>query len=81
MGKPDFLGNWCLQRQPKKALDVKIGKLVMDIYEDEKFLRKALGKRNGKTQVCCLEKPYVITELQDFEQLEDVIFYIEIFNP
>ena len=53
----------------------------MVIYEDEKFLRKALKKRNGKTQVCCLEKPYVITELQDFEQLEDVIFYIEIFNP
>ena len=72
MGKPDFLGNWCLHR---------IGEWVMVIYEDEKFLRKALGKRNGKTQVCCLEKPYVITELQDFEQLEDVIFYIEIFNP
>ena len=53
----------------------------MVIYEDEKFLRKVLGKKkNGETQTCCLEKPYDITELKDFEELEDAILSIEVFN-
>ena len=30
----------------------------MVIYEDEKFLRKVLGTKIGKTHVRCLEKPY-----------------------
>ena len=30
--------------------------------------------------MCCLERPYGITELQAFEQLEDAILYTEVFN-
>ena len=29
----------------------------------------------------CLEKSYGTTELQDFEQLEDAVFYTYVFNP
>ena len=32
-------------------------------------------------QVGCLEKPCGIAELKDFQQLEDAIFYTEVFNP
>ena len=48
MGKPDFLGNWCLHRQPRLDLrlkDVKIGEWVMVIYKDKMFLRKVLSKK------------------------------------
>ena len=85
MGKPDFLGNWCLHRQPRPDLrlkDVKIGEWVMVIYKDKMFLRKVLSKKKkGKMQVRCLEKSYDITGLQDFKLLEDTIFYTEVFNP
>ena len=53
----------------------------MAMCEDEKFLGKVLNKKNCETQVCCLEKPYGITVLQDFEWLEDAIFYTEVFIP
>ena len=46
-----------------------------------KVSRESFGKKNGETQVRCLEKPYGITVLQDFEWLEDAIFYREVFIP
>ena len=51
-------------------------------YEQEwKVSRESFGLKYSEKQVRCLEKPYGITELQDFEWLEDAIFYTEVFNP
>ena len=45
------------------------------------LLIKKFGQENGKTQECCLKKPHGITELQNFEQLQDAIFYTDVCNP
>ena len=51
-------------------------------YEQKwKVSRESFGLKYSEKQVRCLEKPYGITELQDFEWLEDAIFYTEVFNP
>ena len=43
----------------------------------QKVSNESFGQKNGKTQVQYLEKPYGITDLQDFEH---AIFYTEMFN-
>ena len=43
--------------------------------QGQKVSKKNFGQKNCKAQVRCIVKSYEITELQDFEQLEDVIFY------
>ena len=46
------------------------------------MFRKSFGqKRGGEIKVCCLEKSKYITELQDFQQLGNVVFYTKMFNP
>ena len=42
--------------------------------QGQKVSKENIGQKNSKAQVCCIEKSYEITELQDFEQLEDVFF-------
>ena len=43
--------------------------------QGRKVSKENFWQKNGKAQVCCIEKWYGITELQNFEQLEDAIFY------
>ena len=45
------------------------------IMQGRKVSKENFWQKNGKAQVCCIEKWYGITELQNFEQLEDAIFY------
>ena len=48
--------------------------------QGRKVSKENFWQKNGKAQVCCIEKWYGITELQNFEQLEDAIFYAQLFN-
>ena len=43
--------------------------------QGQKVSKENFGQKNSKALVRCIEKSYEITELQDFEQLEGVIFY------
>ena len=52
---------------------------MLVVYEGEKYLRKVLSKRKDEVQVCCLEKPWGIQELQEFERLDNAIFYKEVY--
>ena len=84
MGKPDFLGNWCFYNLPRQAFRLKRcqnRRMGYGYVWGQKVSGESFGQKNGEIQVCCLEKPYGITELQDFEWLEDILFYTEVFNP
>ena len=52
-----------------------IGDWVLVGYEGEKYLGKVLSNRKDEVQVRCLEKLWGIQELQQFERLDNAIFY------
>ena len=52
---------------------------MLVVYEGEKYLGKALGKRKDEVQVRCLEKPWGIRELQQFLRLDNAIVYKEVY--
>ena len=48
-------------------------------YEGGKYLGKVLSKRKDEVQVRRLEKTSGIQELQQFERLDNAIFYKEVY--
>ena len=56
-----------------------IGDWVLVGYEGEKYLGKVLSKRKDEVQVRCLEKLWGIQELQQFERLDNAIFYKDVY--
>ena len=60
MGKPDFLGNWCFYRQPRQVLRLQRcqnRRMDYSYVRGRKVSGESFGqKKNGETQVCCLEK-------------------------
>ena len=56
-----------------------IGDWVLVVYEGEKYLGKVLSKRKDEVQVHCLEKLWGIQELQQFERIDNAIFYKEVY--
>ena len=48
-------------------------------YEGEKYLGKVLSNRKDEVQVRCLEKLWGIQELQQFERLDNAIFYKDFY--
>ena len=60
--------------------DVKIGKWVINIYENEKWLGNVVNKKANQICVHCLEKPYGVNEPQNLEREEDRVFFDQVFN-
>ena len=56
-----------------------IGDWLLVLCKGEKYLGKFLSKRKDEVQVRCLEKPWCIEELQQFEWLDNAIFYKEVY--
>ena len=59
--------------------DVKIGMLVIAIYEQEKWLGKVVEKKANQVCVRCLEKPFGINLLQDLERDENAVYFSRVF--
>ena len=59
---------------------VLISQWVNVLYEGEMFLGKVLNKQNNTVLVCCLSKPFGITEPQDFERENDVVYCNHVYH-
>ena len=59
---------------------VSISQWVKVLYEGQVFLGKVFNKQNNTALVCCFSKPFGITEPQDFEQENDVVYYNHVYH-
>ena len=60
--------------------DVKSGMWVLVFYEQEKWLRKVIEKREGQVRARCLEKPFGVNMPQNMEREHEVIFYHNVYK-
>ena len=54
---------------------VKSGMWVLVFYEQEKWLRKVIEKRDGQVRVRCLERPFGVNMPQNMEREHEAVFY------
>ena len=59
---------------------VSISQWVKVLYEGQVFLGKVFNKQNNTALVCCFSKPFGITEPQDFEQENDVVYCNHVYH-
>ena len=59
--------------------NVKIGKWVKVIYEEEVVFGKVINKYEKQCQVRCLKLPFGITLPEDLEPEEDAVYYDKVW--
>ena len=59
---------------------VSISQWVKGLYEGEVFLGKVLDNQNNAVLVRCLNRPFGITEPQDFKRENGVVYYNRVYH-